>query len=77
MTDKIENLMLEHFRIIRSEIAGLRDEMRSLKTEMVAVRLHVRGIEVQQDAHHDDIASLKLRLDRVERRLELVDANGK
>ena len=71
--DKIELLMLEQFRIIRGDIAKLADDVRGLKVEMIAVRHHVRGMELQQDGHHDDIAAMKTRLDRIERRLELAD----
>jgi len=73
MAENIEHLMLEQFRLIRSDIALLRDEVRGLKTEMVAVRMHVRGNELDVDTHRDSIAKLQSRVDRIERRLELVD----
>ena len=75
MNEKIENLVLEQPRAIRADIGRLFDEMRSLKAEMISVKLHTRGIEVQQDADHTDIATRKTRVDRIERRLELADAD--
>ena len=54
-------------------LARMSEDMRGLRTEMVSVRHHVRCIELSQDADHDAIASVKARLDRIEKRLELVD----
>jgi len=71
--NKIEYLMLEQFRAVRSDIAKVAEDIRNLKTEITAVRHHVRGIEVQQDGHGDEIAGIKVRLERLERRLELTD----
>jgi hypothetical protein len=73
MNEKVENLVLEQLRGLRADNARILDEIRSLKTEMIANRLHMRGVEIQQDGHHDDIAGLKSRLDRIERRLDIVD----
>ena len=73
MNEKVENLVLEQLRHLRGQNEKILDEIRSLKTEMLAVRHHARGTELQQDVHHEDIASLKVRLDRIEKRLELVD----
>ena len=77
MTEKIENLVLEQLRAIRTDMGRMADDIRAIRTEMTSIRLHVRGIEVQQDGHHDDIATLKVRVERIERRLELADAPGK
>ena len=74
MVDNIENLVLEHLRAIRTDMARMAEDMRGLRTEMMSVRHHVRGLELSQDADHTDIASMKVRLDRIEKRLELADA---
>lgn len=73
MNDEVENLVLEQLRAIRADMARMADDMRGMRTEMLAIRHHARGTELQQDVHHEDIASLKVRVDRIERRLELVD----
>ena len=74
MTDNVENLVLEHLRAIRADMARMAEDVRGLRTEMMSVRHHVRGLELAQDADHDGLASVKVRLDRIERRLELTDA---
>ena len=73
MTESVENLVLEQLRAIRGDITRLFEEMRGLRTEMMSVRHYVRGLELSQDVDHGDIASIKDRLDRIERRLELAD----
>jgi len=40
---------------------------------MTSMRQHMAGVVTLQELDHTDIASLKVRLDRIERRLELVD----
>jgi hypothetical protein len=73
MNEKVENLVLEQLRAMRATSDRILDEIRAIKSEMTSIRHHVRGIEVLQDQDHGDIAAMKVRLDRVERRLELVD----
>lgn len=76
MTDNVENLVLEQLRLVRGQNDKILDELRGIRVEITAMRHHVRGLEISQDAHHDDIASMKARLDRIERRLELVYAQS-
>ncbi len=73
MNDKIESLVLEQLRPMRTQNDRILDEIRGLKVEIMAIRHHQRGVELIQDAHHEDIASVKVRLDRIEHRLELTE----
>ena len=68
-----DNIVLEHLRAIRADMAKMADAMRLMGAEMTSLRHHVAGIATLRDADHDDIATIKVRLDRIERRLELVD----
>jgi hypothetical protein len=47
--------------------------MRVTRSEMTSLRQHMAGISTLQDQDHVDIASIKSRLERIERRLDLVD----
>ncbi len=76
MNEKVENLLLEQLRAIRSDIARLADRMDTLSTEMRAIRHQHAAVTTLQEHDHDDVASKKVRLDRIERRLELVDETG-
>lgn len=73
MNEKVESLVLEQLRHMRVQNDRILEEIRGLKVEMLSIRHHVRGVELIGDRHHDTIADLQVRLDRVERRLELVD----
>jgi len=73
MADGPDNIVLDHLRAIRGDISGIKDDMRGLRAEMTAIRQHLSGIVTLQEHDHGDIAAMKVRLDRIERRLELVD----
>jgi hypothetical protein len=66
-------LMLEHLRAIRGDMAKMLDRMITMSAEMTAIRQHLAGVVTLQEHDHSDIATLKLRVDRIERRLDLVD----
>jgi hypothetical protein len=68
-----ENLMLEHLRAIRGDMSKMADWMQTMSVEMTAIRQHLAGVVTIQEHDHGDIASIKVRLDRIEKRLELAD----
>jgi len=47
--------------------------MQTMSAEMTAVRQHPGGVVTIQEHDHTDIAEIKVRLDRIGRRLELSD----
>ena len=73
MSGEPDNLVLEHLRAIRADVAKLADAMRSISVVMTALRQHLAGIVTIQDHDHGEVAVIKHRLDRIERRLELAD----
>jgi predicted phage tail protein len=77
MNDKVENLVLEQLRHMRSKIDQVYDAVQTLNVEMHAFRHHLRGneldIDIDIDTHRDSIVKLQSRVDRIEKRLELVD----
>ena len=74
MAENLENVVLEQLRAVRADNAKILEEVRGLRTEIISVRHHIRGIELTNDRSAADVASFKLRLERVERRLELADS---
>lgn len=68
-----DNIVLELLRAIRGDIGRIKDDMGALKVEMTAVRQHLAGVITLQEYDHGDIAALKVRPERIERRLELAD----
>lgn len=68
-----ENLVLEHLRALRADIAGLKDDIRGLRAEQTASRLEMRAMNTRVEQLLEESAAFKVRLDRIENRLGLVD----
>ena len=68
-----ESLVLDHLRAIHSDIAKMSEGIHTLGVEMIAIRQHLSGVVTIQELDHIDIAGIKTRLDRIEKRLELAD----
>lgn len=68
-----DNLMLEHLRAIRGEMTKMADWMHTMSVEMTAIRQHLAGVVTIQEHDHGDIATIKIRLERIEKRLDLVE----
>ena len=70
---EVENLVLEHLKRFQAQMARVEEKVDGLGTDLRGVKQHMAAFltsEVNQDA---DIASLKSRLERIERRLDLID----
>ncbi|MEM9571871.1 MAG: hypothetical protein AAF996_10410 [Pseudomonadota bacterium] len=68
-----ENTVLENLRVMKTDLSRLADRMGTMSVEMRATRQHVAGLVALQDHDHVEITQIKLRLDRIERQLNLVD----
>ena len=68
-----DNLVLEQLRAIRGELGKVANEMQTMRVEMTAMRQFMAGMMTIQEHDHVDIAGIKTRLDRIEKRLELAD----
>ncbi|MEA2887654.1 MAG: hypothetical protein QOD11_2014 [Bradyrhizobium sp.] len=68
-----DHIVLEHLRAIRGDMGKLVGEMQTIRAEMTAMRQFMAGMMTIQEHDHVDIAGIKLRLDRIEKRLELAD----
>lgn len=62
-----DNLVLEHLRAIREDLARLADRVDTLAVETIAVRHHMAGVTAVHERDHMDIAALKERVDHLER----------
>jgi hypothetical protein len=73
VNEKVENLILEHLSIMRADMSSMKEDMGTMRAEMLIIRQHMAGLLGSQTLHDGEIASIKVRLDRIEKRLELVD----
>lgn len=73
-----ENLIIEHLRAMRSEVAGvkadttdIRQQLRSLDTSVIDLRRSV--VHLYEDTAHQQLTINKMldRIQRIERRLDL------
>ncbi len=71
MNEKVESLILEHLRVMRADIASINDEIRGIRNEMRSMKQHMAGFMTHEIGQDGDIAELKHRVDRIEKRLEL------
>jgi hypothetical protein len=65
--------VLEHLRVIRADMSAMKEEMSGMRAEMLIIRQHMAGLLGTQTLHDGEIANIKVRLGRIEKRLELVD----
>jgi hypothetical protein len=73
MTDETANLVLEILKRLQGEFALMREDMRGMRSEMTSIKQHMAAFMSQQVQQDSELAMLKLRLDRIERRLELTE----
>lgn len=73
MNDKVEHLILEHLRAMRADMSSIKDEMTGMRGEMIVMRTHMAGLLSSQTLQDTEIASIKVRVDRIEKRLDLVE----
>ena len=63
MNEKVENLVLEQLRAIRGDITIMKEDMRGMRSEMMALKQHMPVFMSHETTKDGDIASIKLRLE--------------
>lgn len=77
MTDEVGNLVLEHLKRIQADMAHMRDELRTVHSSQLAMQQTLSAHSTLLYQCVEDIASVRVRLDRIERRLDLVEVVAK
>ena len=73
MTDEPDSIVLRYLQGIDRKVDAIAERVDDLAAEMRASRTHMTGF-MQDHARHDEgMASMRLRFDRTERRLEIQD----
>ena len=73
MTADTENLVLEHLRAIRATLGEHSDELAGIRLEISAMGQQLAGLTAAVYSGKSELDSLKRRVERIERRLELTD----
>lgn len=74
MTADIENLVLEHLRAIRAELAELKREVSSNSVHLATLGQQVGALTTAVYSGKSDLDGLRQRIERIERRLDLAEA---
>lgn len=73
MTEDVENLVLGHLKRMQGDLVRIREDQRTQSAELSAIRQVLGAHTTLLNQCVEDIASVRVRLDRIERRLDLVD----
>jgi len=74
MTEDIDNLVLEQLRAIRGDLGEIKETLTDHTRQLLRVREDIHNVQGDVLRHDDRFARLELRLDRIEKRLGLIDA---
>lgn len=73
MTAEIENLVLEHLRVIRADVSDLRERMGRVELRLSAIEQTLGNLYALSGSDREAVQSLTRRVERIERRLELAE----
>lgn len=73
MTAETENMMLEILKRIQGDIAEMKQDVRDLKVRTGLLEGHVASLLAAQHHTNERLDRLSDRVERIERRLELVE----
>ena len=71
--EELASVTLEHLRLIRAKQDEHSNELAAIRVEISAMGQQLAGLTTATYSSKSDIDSLKRRIDRIERRLELSD----
>ncbi|WP_349364328.1 MAG: hypothetical protein ABL307_03035 [Roseitalea porphyridii] len=72
MADQTQELMFEILKNLQGEVRMLREGQRDIKEELIAVRLHQHAAQGELNALLSRMGGVENRLERIERRLDIV-----
>ena len=77
--ENVEDIILEHLRAMRADIAGIRDDMLEVKQRFSGLQTGIGGLKrdagdlyTENAGQHVRYARLAARIEKIERRLELI-----
>ncbi|HMG49089.1 MAG TPA: hypothetical protein VK597_00755 [Inquilinus sp.] len=73
MVENVENLILEHLRAVRSDIAALREDTREIKARLVRIESGTAGLRRDQASDAETIAHLQAQLDRLREDIDRIN----
>ncbi|MEH6575677.1 MAG: hypothetical protein V7731_01245 [Amphritea sp.] len=74
MTEDTENIVLELLRAIRSDIQHIKSDLSELKASDISIRKQLHSIQGDFLRQEQGIASIRVDIDKIKSRLNLVEA---
>ena len=71
--DNIDNLILEHLRIIRADLSTVKDDVREIKTRVTSLEGAVGGLKRDSGDLYTEVAARHVRYDRLNDRIEKIE----
>jgi hypothetical protein len=70
---EVENLLLEHHKRFPAQMARFEDKIDTPAADFRGVKQRMAAFMTSEISQDGDLAAMKLRLERIERRLDLID----
>jgi prefoldin subunit 5 len=74
MTNEIENLILEHLRALRGDIAALKADTRDIKARLASIETYIATMHGDQARTAVSLDDLAERVERLEQRTGIIEA---
>jgi septal ring factor EnvC (AmiA/AmiB activator) len=74
MAAELENITLEHLRAIRSDVSDIKKIVTDHAQQIIGLRKQINTLEANTIRIEEGVARLEIRIDKVEKRLGLIDA---
>ena len=73
MSNNVENLLLEHLKAIRADIAGIKADLKENTHRLGRVELAIAGLRRDMAHYEEGSAEQGLRMDRLAERIERIE----
>lgn len=71
MTDSIDNLVIEHLRVIRCDVGDVKERLDRMDLRLSAIEQTIGSLYALSASDRDTLQAVIERVERIERRLEL------
>jgi hypothetical protein len=68
------DLILEHLRLLRADLSDVKDAVADCVQQVIWCRKQINGLQADMLRHEEHLARIDVRLDRIDKRVGLVDA---
>ena len=73
MAEITNALIYEVLKAVQADVAQVKERITSIEQTQLAMRSHLAGLVTSELTRDADLAALRARIERIERRLELQD----